>query len=27
MDFPDPIANPIATQVYGSRTGELKSFF
>lgn len=27
MDFPDPIANPVATQVYGSRTGELKSFF
>jgi hypothetical protein len=27
MDFPAPIANPIATQVYGSRTGELKSFF
>jgi len=27
LDFPDPIANPVATQVYGSRTGELKSFF
>jgi hypothetical protein len=27
LDFPAPIANPIATQVYGSRTGELKSFF
>jgi len=27
LDFPAPIANPVATQVYGSRTGELKSFF
>ena len=27
LDFPDPIAHPVATQVYGSRTGELKSFF
>lgn len=27
LDFPEPIANPAATQVYGSRTGELKSFF
>jgi hypothetical protein len=27
LDFPEPIANPIGTNVYGSRTGELKSFF
>lgn len=27
MDFPAPIARPIDTQVYGTRTGELKRFF
>jgi hypothetical protein len=27
LDFPIPIARPIDTQVYGTRTGELKSFF
>jgi hypothetical protein len=27
MDFPAPIANPIDVKVYGTRTGELKSFF
>lgn len=27
MDFPAPISLPIDTQVYGTRTGELKSFF
>lgn len=27
LDFPAPIARPIQTQVYGTRTGELKSFF
>jgi hypothetical protein len=27
MDFPAPIAHPIDTQIYGTRTGELKSFF
>jgi hypothetical protein len=27
LDFPAPIARPIDTQVYGTRTGELKSFF
>lgn len=27
MDFPAPIANPVDTQIYGTRTGELKSFF
>jgi hypothetical protein len=27
LDFPDPIARPIDTQIYGTRTGELKSFF
>jgi hypothetical protein len=27
MDFPAPIANPIDTHIYGTRTGELKSFF
>jgi hypothetical protein len=27
LDFPEPIARPIDTQVYGTRTGELKSFF
>ena len=27
MDFPAPIANPIDVKIYGTRTGELKSFF
>ena len=27
MDFPAPIANPLDTQIYGTRTGELKRFF
>ena len=27
LDFPAPIARPLDTQVYGTRTGELKSFF
>jgi hypothetical protein len=27
MDFPAPIANPVDTHIYGTRTGELKSFF
>ena len=27
LDFPAPIARPIQTQVYGTRTGELKRFF
>lgn len=27
MDFPAPIARPVQTNVYGTRTGELKSFF
>lgn len=27
MDFPAPIANPIDTHIYGTRVGELKSFF
>ena len=27
MDFPAPIAHPIDTHIYGTRTGELKSFF
>jgi chromosome condensin MukBEF complex kleisin-like MukF subunit len=27
LDFPAPIARPIDTQIYGTRTGELKSFF
>ena len=27
MDFPEPIARPIDVHVYGTRTGELKSFF
>lgn len=27
LDFPPPIANPIDTHIYGTRTGELKSFF
>ena len=27
LDFPTPIARPIDVQIYGTRTGELKSFF
>ena len=27
LDFPAPIARPMDTQIYGTRTGELKSFF
>jgi adenine C2-methylase RlmN of 23S rRNA A2503 and tRNA A37 len=27
MDFPPPIENPVDTHIYGTRTGELKSFF
>ena len=27
LDFPAPIQRPIDTQVYGTRTGELKTFF
>jgi hypothetical protein len=27
MDFPAPIAHPIDTHIYGTRTGELKTFF
>lgn len=27
MDFPAPIAHPIDTHIYGTRVGELKSFF
>jgi hypothetical protein len=27
LDFPAPIARPIDTQIYGTRTGELKTFF
>jgi hypothetical protein len=27
LDFPAPIANPIDVKMYGTRTGELKSFF
>ena len=27
MDFPAPIANPLNVKQYGTRTGELKSFF
>jgi hypothetical protein len=27
LDFPAPIQRPIDTQIYGTRTGELKSFF
>jgi hypothetical protein len=27
LDFPDPIQRPVDTQIYGTRTGELKSFF
>ena len=27
LDFPEPIARPMDMQIYGTRTGELKSFF
>ena len=27
LDFPEPISRPIDTHIYGTRTGELKSFF
>ena len=27
MDFPEPISNPMNVKQYGTRTGELKSFF
>ena len=27
LDFPEPIARPIDVSIYGTRTGELKSFF
>jgi hypothetical protein len=27
LDFPAPIANPTNVKIYGTRTGELKSFF
>jgi hypothetical protein len=27
LDFPEPIARPIDVGIYGTRTGELKSFF
>ena len=27
LDFPAPISRPIDTQIYGTRVGELKSFF
>lgn len=27
LDFPEPIARPIDVKVYGTRTGELKTFF
>lgn len=27
MDFPAPIANPVDTHIYGTRVGELKTFF
>lgn len=27
LDFPTPIARPVDVQIYGTRTGELKSFF
>jgi hypothetical protein len=27
LDFPEPIARSIDTHVFGTRTGELKSFF
>ncbi len=27
LDFPEPIARPVDVQIYGTRTGELKSFF
>ena len=26
LDFPEPIARPMDMQIYGTRTGELKSF-
>lgn len=27
LDFPEPIERPKDMQIYGTRTGELKSFF
>jgi len=27
LDFPEPIQRPVDVQIYGTRTGELKSFF
>lgn len=27
LDFPEPISRPLDTHIYGTRTGELKSFF
>jgi len=27
LDFPEPIARPMDMNIYGTRTGELKSFF
>ncbi len=27
LDFPAPIANPVDVKIYGTRTGELKTFF
>jgi hypothetical protein len=27
LDFPEPIAHPLDMHIYGTRTGELKSFF
>jgi len=27
LDFPEPIERPVDVQIYGTRTGELKSFF
>ena len=27
LDFPAPISRPVDTQIYGTRTGELKTFF
>lgn len=27
LDFPEPISRPIDTHIFGTRTGELKSFF
>lgn len=27
LDFPEPISNPTNVNIYGTRTGELKSFF